>query len=119
MAQRGSRPGERRGGRKRGTPNKRTVLFQSVKESINRKGFNPSDLIAEIGLGKIRGKNSDLRFRAACELLKYVQAQPTRLELTGADGGAIQHGPVQIVIDYGDVPFADASVAPGATESEG
>lgn len=112
--------GQRFGGRTKGTPNKRTVLFQSVKESINRKGFNPSDLIAEIGLGKLRGKNSDLRFRAACELLKYVAPQMTRTEHVGADGGPIQHGPVQITIDYGDaVSFEDAAASSGTVPGEG
>lgn len=119
MAQRGSRPGERRGGRKKGTPNKRTVLFQSVKESINRKGCNPADLIADGALGKLRGRNVDMRLRAAMELLKYVAPQMMRTEHVGADGGPIRHGPVQIVIDYGDaVPTEDAAASQQPSDGE-
>lgn len=105
--------GQRFGGRRKGTPNKRTVLFQSVKESINRKGCNPADLLADGALGKIRGKNADLRLRAAMELLKYVAPQMTRTEHVGVDGGPIKHGPVQILIDYGDaVPTDTSETAP-------
>jgi hypothetical protein len=69
---------------------------------MDRKGFNPADLICDIALGKVRGKNIDVRFKAACEFSKYVAPQLVRTELVGLNGGPIQQGPMQIVIDYGD-----------------
>lgn len=104
-------------GRKRGSLNKRTVLFRSVKESLDRKGFNPSDLLADVGLGRIRGKNADLRLRAACEALKYIQPQLTRVENTGMDGGAIQHGPIQLIIEYADLSGETSESSSSASES--
>ena len=46
---RGAKPGERRGGRKKGTPNKITL---EVKETLDALGCNPMELSARIALGE-------------------------------------------------------------------
>lgn len=84
---RGSRPGERRGGRKKGTPNKRTVILGSAKEAMLQEGCNPLVILAKAANGEIK---SDLRVKAAAELAKYGWPMMTRTELTGANGGAVQ-----------------------------
>lgn len=87
---RGSKPGERRGGRKKGVPNKATVLAASVREAMMREGCDPVAVLAQVALGRIRGKNVAHRVRAASELTQYMYAKLVRAELTGADGGHIQ-----------------------------
>lgn len=87
---RGSKPGERRGGRKKGTPNRATVLAASVRETLMREGCDPVAVLAQVALGKKRGKNVGHVVRACAELTQYVYAKLVRAELTGPDGGAIQ-----------------------------
>lgn len=87
---RGSKPGERRGGRRKGTPNKATVLAGSVREAMMREGCDPLAVLAHVAMGKVRGKNVAHRVRAAAELTQYMYAKLVRAEVVGADGGAIQ-----------------------------
>ena len=51
---RGSRPGERRGGRQKGTPNKRTAALRTAIDSAARK------LSAELGADCFAGDSHDL-----------------------------------------------------------
>lgn len=87
---RGSKPGERRGGRKKGVPNRATVLAASVREAMMREGCDPVAVLAQVALGKKRGKNVGHMVRAASELTQYMYAKLVRAELTGPDGGHIQ-----------------------------
>lgn len=94
--------GQRFGGRKKGTPNKSTALFTTVKAALDREGVNPAEFIAGYAYKPLPEDNPELRFRACAELLKYIAPQMLRSEVTGADGGPIQHGPVQLIIEYAD-----------------
>ena len=47
---RGSRPGERRGGRQKGTPNKKTA---AIAEKLERLGCDPIEGMAMIALGDV------------------------------------------------------------------
>jgi len=47
---RGSRPGERRGGRQKGTPNKKTT---AIREKLDRLGLDPIEGMARIALGDV------------------------------------------------------------------
>ena len=47
---RGSRPGERRGGRQKGTPNKKTA---AIAERLERLGCDPIEGMAKIALGDV------------------------------------------------------------------
>lgn len=85
---RGSRPGERRGGRSAGTPNKKTVLAASVREALEARGADPVEVVVDIMAGKIV-MNADVRLRAAGTLMEYVYAKRIRTEVSGADGGQL------------------------------
>src|SRR5690349_18425261 len=47
---RGSKPGERRGGRKKGTPNRSTV---AIHEKLDRLGLDPIEGMALIAMGRV------------------------------------------------------------------
>lgn len=51
MAQRGSKPGERRGGRKKGTPNNSEIA--RVKDTLKSLGVRPGEYSARIVIGDV------------------------------------------------------------------
>ena len=87
----GSKPGERRGGRKKGTPNKKTA---AVVEAVKAGGVMPLDYM----LGVMRDPISNdtdpsvkvamvgLRFEAAKAAAPYVHPKLSAIEHTGKDG---------------------------------
>jgi len=100
---RGSKPGERRGGRKKGVPNKATVLAASVREAMMREGCDPVAVLAQVAMGKRRGKNVGHMVRAASELTQYLYAKLVRAEITGVAGGPIETtGQMRIELVYVD-----------------
>ena len=72
---RGSKPGERRGGRQRGTPNKKTALRNAA---LAAAAANPELLPLEFLLGIMRDPNvsSELRIKVAQATLPFVHARP-------------------------------------------
>jgi hypothetical protein len=82
---RGSKPGERRGGRQKGTPNKITADVRALAQEYGE------DAIRELATILTTSENHSARISAAKELLdrgygKSMQA----VELTGADGGPLE-----------------------------
>jgi hypothetical protein len=73
----GSKPGERRGGRQRGTPNKKTALRNAA---LAAAAANPEILPLEFLLGIMRDPNvsSELRIKVAQATLPFVHARPGR-----------------------------------------
>jgi len=73
---RGSKPGERRGGRQRGTPNKKTALRNAA---LAAAAANPEILPLEFLLGIMRDPklSSELRIKVAQVTLPFVHAKPT------------------------------------------
>src|SRR5688572_8513947 len=63
---RGSQPGERRGGRQKGTPNKRTL---EVIERLAQLNCDPVEGLARLAMNS--RLNPELRLRAYAELLPY------------------------------------------------
>ena len=90
----GSKPGERRGGRQRGTPNRKTA--ETVK-AIEESGLTPLQFMLDI----MRGSPPEgaepaeqiayttLRFEAAKAAAPYVHPRLASTELTGKDGGPL------------------------------
>ncbi len=78
----GKRPGA---GRKKGVPNKRT---QEVQAAVEASGLSPLDYM----LGVMRNTAAEPRERlnAAVAAAPYVHAKLSAVEVTGANGGAIQ-----------------------------
>ena len=61
---RGSKPGERRGGRARGTPNKRTLFLEERLEELN---CDPIGYMAQVMMDE--EAHPQVRFSAAKELV--------------------------------------------------
>jgi hypothetical protein len=92
---RGSKPGERRGGRKKGTRNRKTA--ETIKV-IEETGVTPLQFMLDV----MRGKAPDgsgpaeiiafttLRFEAAKAAAPYVHPKLAAIEHTGKGGGPIQ-----------------------------
>jgi hypothetical protein len=81
MAGCGSKPGERRGGRRRGAPNKRTL---DVIERLAALHCDPITGMARIALNK---KNSvELRAKMFTELAQYVAPKRKALEHSAEPG---------------------------------
>lgn len=72
---RGSKPGERRGGRRRGTPNKKTALHNAVLCAAAAK---PDGSPLDFMLGLMRDPNvpTDLRVEMAAVAAPFVHARP-------------------------------------------
>lgn len=115
----GSKPGERRGGRAEGTPNKATA---SIEEKLARLGCDPLEGMARIALndlpcGVCRGKGKtkymrdgkisvricescygtlyeacapELRGKMLAELAQYVAPKRKAIEHSGPGGGPIE-----------------------------
>jgi hypothetical protein len=83
MPRGGSKPGERRGGRKKGTPNKRTAERQAAIAAITASGKDPISFFADL----LRNEQAplDLRFQAAKELAPY--AHPKLASVESRTGG--------------------------------
>lgn len=112
---RGSKPGERRGGRQKGTPNgggegrKVTSARKEARKSklarLQKMGFDPFEIARQIAMGEVQdtivlpAKSKDgkpqavkvdipwkLRLDAAKELMNYMEPKRRAIEVTGADG---------------------------------
>jgi hypothetical protein len=79
---RGSKPGERRGGRTKGTPNRMTELRLAVAERAMEKGLTPLDYLLE----RMRDSKEDKKVRlfAAKEAAPYVHPKLSSIEHSGA-----------------------------------
>jgi hypothetical protein len=76
------------GGRKRGTPNKRTTELQA---RIRATGMMPLDFM--IAVMRNAKAPLELRFEAARQAAPYVHPRLTAIEHSGTDGGAV---PVEV-----------------------
>src|SRR3981081_2990934 len=72
---RGSKPGERRGGRQRGTPNKKTALRSAA---LAAAAANPDMAPLDFLLGIMRDPNlsSELRIRVAQAAAPFIHSKP-------------------------------------------
>ena len=75
MAGRGSRPGERRGGRQRGTPNRRTV---EVTERLAELGRDPIEGMTRLAMDE--SLDPAPRGRMFSELAQYVAPKRKAIE---------------------------------------
>lgn len=95
----GSSKGERRGGRKKGTPNKKTAgLIAKVEEG----GITPLDFLLAVMRGELPERTANdppelaserfgMRFEAAKAAAPYVHAKRTQIEGTGEGGAVVLH----------------------------
>lgn len=107
----GSRPGERRGGRKKGTPNKKTLATIGFVEAITQ--IDPLQFLADVvndDVSRVKPKvvtmdgilvelpnfTLEHRMKAAVELAQYLHPKRKAIEHSGPDGGPIEHGVVDL-----------------------
>ena len=79
--QRGSKPGERRGGRQPGTPNKKTALVNAAFDAAtSNPDLSPLDFLLKV----MRDSSipPDWRIKAALAILPYVHSKPERTPAT-------------------------------------
>lgn len=95
---RGSKKGERRGGRKKGTPNKATAAKAAA---VAASGLTPLDYL----LGVMRNEQAprDTRLEAARAAAPYVHPKLASIDHHGPGGGAIPLAPLP-----SDITDADA-----------
>lgn len=83
---RGAQPGERRGGREKGTPNKATA---NAREAIARFVDGNSEKL-QGWLDKIEAEDgAKAAFQCVMDLLEYHVPKLARTEITGKDGGPV------------------------------
>mgnify|MGYP003345183770 CR=1 FL=1 len=79
---RGSKPGERRGGRQKGTPNRRTL---EIEERLVAVGCHPLEAMARLAMDE--SNSPELRGKLLAELAGFIAPKRRAVEHTGADGG--------------------------------
>src|SRR5262252_1430951 len=98
---RGSKPGERRGGRQPGTPNKKTALVNAAFDAaISNPDLSPLDFL----LGAMRDPSisPDLRIKAAQAAAPYLHAKPGRSQATDPAVSAKQiEGVGEFIVEAG------------------
>src|SRR5262252_4713717 len=78
---RGSKPGERRGGRQPGTPNKKTALVNAAFDAAtSNPDLSPLDFL--LGVMRDASLPPDWRIKAAQSALAYVHVKPERSPAT-------------------------------------
>lgn len=97
MAKGGAKPGERRGGRQAGVPNRARREDKIAIEDLAKK-FAPSALQALAHVAT-KGESEAARVSASVALLDRGYGKPRQaLEHTGPDGGPVQFQQVRRVI---------------------
>jgi len=92
---RGSKPGEHRGGRKRNTPNKRTVLTDRILSmGLEHTSLSPQGLLLK--LVKDPKLPADIRMALAPQSFPLKRVQESRTGRSGARGGVIAPAPVSV-----------------------
>ena|SRR3712207_112879 len=97
----GSRRGEKRGGRNKGTPNKQTL---AVAERLEALGCDPLEAMVRIATDE--SVEPGIRFQAYEELAQYIYPKRKALEHKGEMPGS---SPPVFVIDSGPPPQADGT----------
>ena len=75
----GSKPGERRGGRQKGTPNKVTAELRGAAQQYTMQALEVLAHVAQ------HGESESARVSAACALLDRGHGRPTQAVNVGAD----------------------------------
>ncbi len=84
MSRGGSKPGERRGGRCKGTPNKKTM---AVAEVLGELGLDPIKQMGQIAMDE--RVEVSIHVQVLKELCQYVAPKRKAMEVTGEEGGSL------------------------------
>lgn len=86
--------GKKTGGRKKGTPNKKS---QALMDRLKSLGCDPIEDMALVAKEAKTEGDWNLLLSASKELAQYVYPKRKAVEVTGEDGGPIQTQPIGIV----------------------
>ncbi len=86
MAGKGSAPGERRGGRQKGVPNKTNAQREAA---IAASGLTPLDFLLQVMRDESAEKN--IRIDAAKSAAPYVHPKLANVQVSGDQDNPIQH----------------------------
>jgi len=109
----GAKPGERRGGRRKGSLNLRSRFL--VQTTLAERKCNPFGIMADLAMDI--SQPAELRGRMAAQLGEYCAAKLRAVELTGADGGPID---IEAVVSGRDdlLSAIDAIIAAPGTKAD-
>src|SRR5215470_19983303 len=98
---RGSKPGERRGGRQPGTPNKKTALVSAAFDAAtSNPDLSPLDFL--LGVMRDPGVPPELRIKVAQAAAPFVHAKPGGSHPSDQSVSAIQiEGERNFIVDPG------------------
>jgi hypothetical protein len=98
---RGSKPGERRGGRQPGTPNRKTALVNAAFDAAtSNPDLSPLDFL--LGVMRDPSISPDLRIKAAQAAAPYLHAKPGRSQATDPAVSAKQiEGVGEFIVEAG------------------
>lgn len=91
----GSKKGERRGGRKKGTPNKATA---ELREQLAALNCDPLEATVRIARRAEKKGNLELAGRLYAELLQYVAPKRKAVEISGANGDDLK---LELILNSG------------------
>ena len=108
---RGSLPGERRGGRAPGTPNRATA---EVSDKLAALGFDP--IAAMVAIATDPAADLTLRGRMASELAAYIHPKRRAIDLTAETGSS---GVTVVIRRFAEEEPDAAPAGRGATDPVG
>lgn len=85
MPRGGSKPGERRGGRSKGVPNRATAAKAAA---IAASGLTPLDFL--LGVMRDTGLELESRIDAGKAVAPYIHPKLANIEVSGKDGGPLE-----------------------------
>lgn len=86
--------GKKTGGRKKGTPNKRT---EGLKEVLDSLGVDPIRNLAKASTMAEADGDWNLFYNVNKELAQYIYPKRKAVEVTGHEGGPIETKGIQVV----------------------
>ena len=91
---RGSKPGERRGGRKKGTPNKKTACIQA---KLDKHGCDPIEEMAKLAMHAVKMDDMQIAVPLLKELAQYVAPKRKAVELSGDSENPLAISNIELV----------------------
>jgi hypothetical protein len=86
----GSKPGERRGGRQKGTPNKRTVAKQALADRLRSSGITPLEYMLKVMRSRSKSVADERRDDMAKAAAPFMHPRLNAIQHTGKDGEPIR-----------------------------
>jgi hypothetical protein len=86
----GSKPGERRGGRQKGTKNKRTVAREALGARLTKRGITPLEYMLKVMRSRSKNVPDERRDDMAKAAAPYMHPRLNAIQHTGKDGEPIR-----------------------------